>query len=328
MNKMQKIYKLLFLLIVVPLGFASCSEDDKIKPEEDKPVVNIPELALDVKSVELEVDKTSTVQIKTGGGDYGVFSSNPDIVTAELTDNAMNITAHKRGVVSLIVSDKNEQYSEVMVSTYYNLIELSTKKIEVEIPLGHSKTFRFPILKGNGSYEVVENSDILEASIDSDELILKVTAAGEASIELSDVRGVKHSVPVVVKTTTNPYTQKELKEIMENDRFKHMFNGRNIIISMYKDHYRCLNSKEADKNLYGWELFGMQYLKFYFSGDYKVGKKADTKMVAKLSWRGMPSEELVDFEIIKNDGTKIWAVYSYVKDNKLNYGHFCQNIEP
>lgn len=40
------------------------------------------------------------------------------------------------------------------------------------------------------------------------------------------------------------------------------------------------------------------------------------------------SADPIDFEIIKNDGEKIWAVYSFMKQERLHYGYFIQNINP
>lgn len=40
------------------------------------------------------------------------------------------------------------------------------------------------------------------------------------------------------------------------------------------------------------------------------------------------SADAIDFEIIKNDGVKIWAIYSFVQDERLYYGYFIQNINP
>lgn len=88
-----------------------------------------------------------------------------------------------------------------------------------------------------------------------------------------------------------------------------------------------LNRVENGRNLYGWDYFGFYYLKIYFAGDKAVGKKENASLAYYYSSTNI-SADAIDFEIIKNDGVKIWAVYSFVMDGKLRYGYFIQNINP
>ncbi|MDD3909598.1 MAG: hypothetical protein PHN86_06555, partial [Proteiniphilum sp.] len=81
------------------------------------------------------------------------------------------------------------------------------------------------------------------------------------------------------------------------------------------------------RNLYGWDYYNFYYLKIYFSGDKEVGKKENASLVYRYGSTSISADH-IDFEIIKNDGNKIWAVYSFIRLEVLHYGYFIQNINP
>lgn len=84
---------------------------------------------------------------------------------------------------------------------------------------------------------------------------------------------------------------------------------------------------DGDYNMYGFDYYGYMYFKVWFVGDKTAGKKSSAKIQAKMTWGdNASSSDTLTFEIIKNDGTFIWAVYSFIQDNKLYYGNFCQKI--
>lgn len=319
---MKLLNKLLLLLIMVsPLGFTACDSDDD--DTDVQPTEEVTELILEKSSVDVEVDNIGTVKITQGGGEYHVFSSNPDIVAVELEDNVLKLSALSKGRTSVIISDKNSQYKELGVVAFYDVLEIETTEVNVKMPLGHPKTIRIPITKGNGGYEVSVESEIVSATIENDsEIVLVATKEGEATVKLTDSYGLTLDISVTISTTTIPYDDEELEAIKANDTNRYVFNANNIDGSWYK----YMNTTEGDLNLYGWDYYGYMYFKLYFGGDKSVGEKSDAKMVSKLSWSEPEVNESIKFEIIKNDGTKIWAVYSYIKDEKLNFGHFCQDI--
>jgi len=320
---MRTINKLLLLLMMIlPLGFSACSDDDdnNILPKEE-----IPELTLGKESIDVEVEKTATIEISKGGGEYSAFSSNPDIISVELNDKTLTIQAVAKGKASVIISDKNSQYKELAVVAFYKEIVLGKENVEVKMPLGHGKTINIPILKGNGGYEVSTESDILTASVANNEVVIKAIKEGEATVVLTDSYGLTLTIPVKITTTTIPYDEEELTVIMDDELIRYEFNGENIDNHQY---WNYMNTTEGDMNLYGWDYWSYYYFKVYFPGDRSVGEKEGSKLLIKLDWDNSGTEEAIKFEIIKNDGTKIWAVYSYVKDDVLNFGHFCQNINP
>lgn len=82
-------------------------------------------------------------------------------------------------------------------------------------------------------------------------------------------------------------------------------------------------------NKYGWSVWS-EYLTIWFSGDKTVGKK-EKALLSQFTYEDYTTqftEEPAILEIIKNNGTKIWAVYSVLKADKLSYGYFCAKINP
>ena len=311
---------LLLLMMILPLGFSACSddEDNNILPVED-----IPQLTLGKESIDIEVEKTTTVEISKGGGEYNAFSSNPDIVSVELDNNTLTIHAVSMGKSSVIISDKNNQYKELAIVAFYKEIILGKKNVTVEIPLGWDKTIKIPIIQGNGGYEISVESEILSASVSNNELIINATQEGEANILLTDSYGLTLNIPVKATTTTEPYDEEELEAIKADETVRYEFNRQNIDNFQY---WTYINNTEGDMNLYGWDYMNYYYFKLYFPGDRSVGEKEESKLI--FSFGEGAYEEAINFKIIKNDGTKIWAIYSFINDEVLNYGHCCQNINP
>ncbi|MDQ2178700.1 hypothetical protein [Marinifilum sp. D714] len=312
---------LLLLIMVLPLGFTACDDDDD--DVDVQPTEEVTELILEKSSIDVEVDDTGTVKITQGGGEYHVFSSNPDIVAVELEGNVVKLSALSRGRTSVIISDKNSQYKELGVVAFYDVLEIETTEINVKMPLGHPKTMRIPITKGNGGYEVSVESEIVSATIENDsEIVLVATKEGEATITLTDSYGLTLDIPVSIRTTTIPYDEKELKEIMANEESRYIFNTNDM-----HEYYLSEESSYVD----GTTMIGLNssygyYYKLFFTGDKSVGVKPDGVLDIDLYFAGITLKESVTVEIIKNDGNKVWAVYSYIKNEKLNFGHLCQNI--
>ena len=312
---------ILILITAIFFGLTSCSDDDKkevIEAEE------IPELKIDKNSIDVEIGKSSTIEIKGGGGEYRAFSANPDIVSVELNSQTIALKALKLGRTSVVISDKNSRYRELSVVAFYKEIILENNSVDDKIKLGNSKVIRIPIKQGNGGYKLVSaNEDIVTAAVENQDIVLTLLTEGTTTVALEDSYGIKLDIPVKVETTTIPFTTEELDEIKADDTKRYNINGED------KNGYSWatqLNKIEDGKNLYGWDYYNYYYVKIYFAGDKTVGAKTDASIKHKTDWGASAVEEDVTLEIIKNDGSKIWGTYSYIKDNKLNYGHFCQDI--
>ena len=323
---MKKRYKLILLLFLAfPLGFTACSDDDD--EQDNVPLVETPELVLEKSTIDIEVGKSGVVAIKEGGGEYSVFSSNPDIVSVELKDNSVTMSALVLGKTSIILSDKNGRYRELGVVAYYKEILLGRDKVEVKIPLGHTeKSTRIAITQGNEGYEISTESENITASIEDNHIVIKATQAGDAILKLTDSYGLELTVPVTVtENSTVAYDEYDLAEIKANTDNRYLYNNINIGHSAYSH----VHSTTDGVNLYGIDYRNeTYYYKVYFEGDKSVGVKTGGLLRVKYHSPRITFEESCDLEVIKNDGTKIWVVYSYIKDEKLNFGHFCQDVNP
>ena len=119
-----------------------------------------------------------------------------------------------------------------------------------------------------------------------------------------------------------------------------MANTTNRVVHLEEDastQYWFGNTKfiggiENNKNLYGLEYSSAAYrtalnMWISFEGDTSVGEKVGGSFTRTLPYYEEEfGNEAADVEIIKNDGSKIWAVWSFIKNDKLFYGHFCLDI--
>nr|WP_320037482.1 pilus assembly protein N-terminal domain-containing protein [uncultured Bacteroides sp.] len=313
-------YKLiLFAIAISSISFISCKDD-----KEDIIPVEIPELELGKSTIEISVDSTAIVNITQGAGEYQVFSLNSDIAKAELSDNKIYIKGVTNGTTSILVSDKNNEFRQIKIVSHYNAIKLANNSVNISMKLGNDAQISLRILGGNGSYIAKSDTNIVDTSISGDSIIQIVAhKKGVANIKVSDSYGLSTNVTVNVETTTIPYSEDELNSIKSDATSRFSFYGYSIPSSTSSS-FKLVNTVENGKNLYGWTYYSSYYyMKFYFSGDNNLGIKSDATFSYKYSVSF--TDEPLNLEIIKNDGTKIWATFSFVKNEKLYYGYFCTN---
>ena len=126
----------------------------------------------------------------------------------------------------------------------------------------------------------------------------------------------------LVYTHNSQYSQKELAELMANSDTRYYFDGRSSLY--YVTHY---NFKEGDFNVRGYKWSSNVTLKLFYPGDHSVGKKEGSLITNYVRYSSSNVENhTVDFEIVKNDGKNVWAVFSYVENEKLYYGYLCQPL--
>lgn len=310
----------------IVLSFASCSSDDDSSNQKVKPS---PKLSLEKSSIDVKIGTSATVNIKNGGGKYHVFSANPEIATAKLTGETLQLHALSLGETSMIISDKNNQYTTLNVKAFYGKIVLEQNEIIIKKRLGNHTKKTIHILKGNPDYQAKsENEKVATVEIDKDQLIVTALTKGETSIEITDSRGLKLTIPVRITETTEAYPPEELDEIKADDTFRYFYNGENLdqILGRYIHYYKHIHDSTA--GFYGFDMISYSYyFKFHLTDDKSVGKKQGVQLYAKI-YQGpqfnQPKD--IEFEIIKNDGTKFWAVYSFIEQGVLNYGYFCDSI--
>lgn len=314
-TKYKNLLNLLFISFII-LGFYSCSSDDDIVVEESS------SLTLTETEVRVVVDKTSTIDITEGNGEYTAFSLNEDIATVELVDNKINIYALASGKTSIIVSDKNSDYKIIPILSFYDEIELRDNNIEVKKRLGHNGTKEVTIIRGNGGYKVTsENPKLVAVNIENNNIVIVGKKEGTVKISIEDQFDVQTTISVTVISTINAYEDEELEDLLKDSSQRFYFDE-----SFSASYYKNIKTVEDEYNVYGWDYYSYGHQKVYFKGDKGVGKKAGS-LFSYNDWSGIVYEKQpINFEIVKNDGTLIWAIFSFIKNEKLLYGHFVRPI--
>lgn len=314
------------LIIALLFMFVGCNDD---KPAEIiKEVKEITKLELSGDYVKIKEDEKATIDIKQGEEDYKVFSLNSDIAKVEFVDKQIVITGVKKGLTNIIVSDKESQYQQVRVAVYQGDLTVDKDDFDVLLRLGHQKNETIEILTGNDGYTVSSNNEeVVSARIAGNTISLIFKKAGEAKIKVKDMLDFEKEISVKVTSTTVPFSKEELEEIMAQNNVRFLYNSQNVTPDNYG--YTFYNSEEDGEYLYGWNYYNYYYLKIWFSGGKNVGKKEGSRMTYNHWSSPLLNNQPIDFEIIKNDGTLIWAVFSFIEEEKkLNYGYFIQKINP
>ena len=322
---MKTIYKLLLVSILM-FVLNSCSDNDDEK--NTIPIgPEIPELTIVGDEITVIVDQEEFIEIAQGGNGYNVFSLNPDIVEAKMDNEQVIVPGKSSGGTFIILSDQSGQYKKYPVISYYDKLTFDQEHIDVETSAGKPSAATVKVLKGNGNYSATsDNDELLSIEIVGNNIIITALEEGDANIIVKDSKGIEGTFSVHVTLSTNPYTEAELTEIKNNSQERYVFEGYKVELNRYNT---FINTTENGMNKYGWSVWS-EYLTIWFSGDKTVGKK-EKALLSQFTYEDYTTqftEEPAIFEIIKNNGTKIWAVYSVLKADKLSYGYFCAKINP
>lgn len=319
---MKTTHKLIFSFCILALSLNSCSSDDDGK--NDIPVVKeTPELNISEESINVIVDKETSVEIIQGGSEYNAFSLNPEIATAKVEDNQVTISGKSRGNTFIIVSDQSGQYKKFPVTAYYDKLTLDQEHVDIEIPNGAPGEATVRVLLGNGGYFVTsDNNEVLSVSISGDYIVITATKEGDATVIVKDAMGMEGYFTVHTTISTSPYTKQELEKIKNSSQVRYEFEKYKPSLSRAT----LYNTMENGMHKYGWSTYS-EHLLIWFSGDKSVGKK-EKAFLSQFTWEDYTTQytnEPIILEIIKNDGKKIWAVYT-VESNGMSYGYFCAAI--
>lgn len=316
---MKNKYKnLLWILAIclITLGFSSCSSDD----DDVLTIEESSNLTLAETDVRVVVGETTTVDIIEGNGDYTAFSLNEDIATVELIDNKININALASGKTGIVVSDKSSNYKSIAMVSFYEEIILKEQNVEIKMRVGNNGTKKVTVLGGNGDYIATsDDPEIASVSIEKNDIIIVGKKEGTVNISIVDQLDVETMITATVITTTKAYEGEELEELKNDSSQRFFFDGS------YSSN-TPIKTVEGEYNVYGWDYYGYSYQKVYFKGDKSVGKKEEALFTFNEWWTPVHDRESIDFEIVKNDGTLIWAIFSFIKNEKLFYGHFVRPI--
>ena len=320
--KIHYLYTMLITLTSVCFMSACSSNDDPI-PVETKTAT----LSIDTDTLKVNVSESASFKIKDGGGDFKVFTENPEIATASLSDNTITVVSKEKGRTAVVISDKSGNYKRVPVLSMYSKIVLGETSVSVTNKIGQVGYAKIEIKGGNGNYTAEsDDSNIAEiSSVNDVEVRLILKKEGTTTVHVTDMMGLKATINVEVKTTNVAYTDEE-KEALKNSTVEHMTWDNEEWKPVSGSSYKFYAKTNAGVSSLGWDQMWESYvygsLKVTYTGDLTVGVKADAKLINDSDYPSV-TYQLDSFEILKNDGTRVWAVYSVIKDGVLHYGKLC-----
>lgn len=316
---------------LLPIGFAACSDDD-----DDTSVVEKPEFVLgqDSISVKIGAENKVAVNIKQGGGEYDAFILDSNIAKAVVENGVVSVEGLANGQTFLMVSDKYNRYRKLPVSVYTtDKLELSHEQLDLLIPLGWLNEFTASVVLGNGGYKAKSDNPDVEVSVDETGKIriMAISKKSEftANIIVTDCANLTAKIAVTVKPSFEPLTEEELTTI-KADNTRRYYWGK----SKTNGYGEFVNTVKADGKIrYGWLAYDYYFHYIDFKGNKTEGLKEDATVSINIMFFGLNesyTDQAVTLRIIKNDGTNIWGVYTFVdeENEKLNFGYFCDTINP
>ena len=327
--------KIIVLLMsaLLPMGFAGCSDDDDDMPNPGGE--EAPEFVLGQESIKVKIgsENKATVDVKQGGGEYNAFILDARIAKTEIVDGVIKVEGLANGQTFLMVSDKYSRYRKLPVSVYTtDKLQVSHETFDLITLLGYSKTLKANVVLGNGGYEVMSDNPAVSVSVnEAGEISMKATSKKEdftANITVTDCTGLTANIVVTVKASLEPFTTEELEAIKADNSRRYYYRGRRT--DDYDVEY--VNTTIDDGKIrYGWNLWGSYYHYMDFMGDKTEGvKEGATFSVSSWIVSDKYSGQAVTLKIIKNDGTNLWGVFSFVDEEReiLCSGYFCDTVDP
>ena len=230
------------LALLAAVGTVSCSDDDTMIKPEPSPVVNPalpehPELSLSMKSVDMLVDETKSIEILDGAGDYKLSVLDATNVEASLSGSTIQIKGLKYGNTDLLISDQGGAYTTVAINVYKSN-ELTTSAaaegMKLTLAMGEPAKGQFTITAGNDPY-TVESSDpqTVSATLASDGVTVNLIGqkgqeAGSAPIVITvkDARGLETKVSVSTEVSDSPFTDEQLEQIKAITETTYVMNNQ------------------------------------------------------------------------------------------------------
>lgn len=313
------------MAVLLPVGFTGCSDDDDPVPVVDE----TPDFVLeqDFIKVKIGAENKATVGVKEGGGEYSAFSLDENVAKVEMANGVVSIEGVSNGQTSLIISDKYSRYRRLPISVYTtDVLVLSSKSVDLVTRLGNSGKITANVELGNGGYGVSSNNPAVAVSVTEEgEITMNATSKKVdyvATVTVTDCTGLSEDISVSVKASYETFTTEELEEIMEYNNRRYYYNNSNT----HSSYYTPINQIVDGKQRYGWDYYSYYWVYIDFVGDKNVGVKTDAQFTYH-TWSSEVKEDIT-LEIIKNDGTYIWGVFSFINDDeeKLYTGYFCDNV--
>lgn len=319
------------LATAMMMGFTACSDDDDVyDPETNVPEAQErPVIKTDVADeVQVGVGETATFNITDGGGDYKVVAENPEFVNATINGNAVTLTGVGKGIAGVVVSDAKGNYKHITVKCMYFKITLDKQEVNVGMKLGHTDgVAKVTVVGGNGNY-TAESADetVARVSVNGDVITIQGVKTGETTVTVTDMMGLTQTVNVKVETTTVPFTDDEKAEVLALTENKMVFDGTEPLFASYGNVYEVTQEDGfvTIRAYYKWYPNNAMVMKF--KGDLSVGTKTEGSLTNK-DWYDTLSYEGMTYEILKNDGSRVWGIVHLAEENYLHVGYFCTSIK-
>mgnify|MGYP001514494862 FL=1 len=324
----------LLMSVLLPIGFVGCSDDDDDMPNSLGE--EAPEFVLGQESVKVKIGPENKViiDIKQGGGEYDAFIFDAKVAFAEVADGIIKVEGLANGQTFLMVSDKYNRYRKLPVDVYTtDKLQLSHETLDFITPLGNSKILKANVILGNGGYKVTSDNPAVSVSIDeAGEIRMKTTSRREdfiANITVTDCQDLTANIVVTVKASLEPFTIEELEAIKADNSRRYYFGKTR---TDDEEDIEYVNMAIDDGKIrYGWNIWGAFYYYIDFIGDKTEGVKENaTFSITSWSVDDEYNDQAVTFKIIKNDGTNLWGVFSFIDEEKefVYAGYFCDTVNP
>lgn len=330
---MKIISKVIVLLmsVLLPMGFVGCSDDETPHSVEEK----IPEFVLGQESIKVKVGQENkvTVNIKQGGGEYNAFILDAKVATAEVVNGVIKVEGLVNGQTFLMISDRYNRYRKLSVSVYTtDKLQLSHETFDLITLLGNSNTLKANVILGNGGYKVISDNSAVAVSVnEAGEISMTATSRKEefkANITVTDCTGLTANIVVTVKASLEPFNAEELEAIKADNSRRYYFKDTRTD----GDGVKYLNTTKNDGKIrYGWSFFEYSWHYIDFMLDKTEGvKEGAVFSINSWSVNDKYSDQAVTLKIIKNNGTNLWGIFSFIDEKRevIYSGYFCDTINP
>lgn len=326
-------------LVTFLVSLSGCGDDENISssPTEQE----MPDLSLASNEIHVKVGTENAVplEVKSGGGEYSAFSLDSTIAKVQTANGNIMVEGISNGQTSLILSDKYSRYKRVTVNVYTtDKIEIQDASLDLKTLLGYPGSLKTKVILGNGGYTIKTNIPKVIASITPQgEISITATSGLEeytAIVSVGDQSGISTDIVVKVRPSLEFFDKASLESIQNNSSRRYYLNKNRIDSDWYSSYIN--ESTDGGKIRYGYDsqsYYGKDTGLIEFSGDKTVGDKKNAVFNYQKDSYGSSTKienQPITLKIIKNDGTNIWAIFTYVdeKEEKLYGGYFCDTIEP
>ena len=284
-------------------------------------VKELEKLTLSKPSINLCVDKTDTVQITSGNGDYTPTSNNPSVVTPSRNGNSISVRALKAGTATVTVKDNVTGQSAAITVTVRSNLALA--KSATTLCVGNTDTVQ--VTSGNGNYTPTSNNpSVVTPSMNGNSISVRALKAGTATVTVKDnVTGQSKSFNVkVLNANGHAYIDLGLSSGLKWATC----NVGATRPEQYGDHYAW--GEVTQKSVYNWKTYkwcrGSNTSLIKYNDDSKYGivdgkHELDlSEDVAHTKWGGdwrMPTFEDVDEllkkcskKLVKLNGVNVWQL--------------------